>query len=499
MRPLPKTGRSLWVTLAVWMLPVLAFLMAAGLFLTSHALHDVADSAYDRSLSGAIRAIDLNISTESGSVGVELPYPLFESFQATAEGEVYFRVSTDDGLVQIGEALLPPPPDLEQGQILFYDAVYFGRDVRVGAYKRPLDRPLYGAPTAQNLVIEVAETTGSREAFRRAVLSRALWRDMAAVAAAALLLAIGVHMALKPLRNLQGRLDRRSPDDLRQIDPEGLPREVAPLVASVNRLVDRHRSQGEAQRRYIEDASHQLKTPIAVLRAQIDYAARLEDLPRIREVLEAMRGITDRSSRLTSQLLALARARNAILWAGENAEPVNLATLLEEVARLHLPFALRRGVIIEVEIDEVTAPPPLHVPEALLFEAVSNLTENAVAASPAGGHVWLRAACDAGTFEIEVRDSGPGVAPAMMEHLSGGQRFGALAGRSFTAPQRGEAGSSGLGVAVVHEIMRAINGTLALQNCPSGGLSALITINSRERPFGKGRAQSQARTSATES
>lgn len=489
----------MWLTLAFWMLPVLVFLMAAGLFLTSKALHDVADSAYDRSLSGAIRAINLNISTESGGVGVELPYPLFESFQATAEGEVYFRVSTDDGLVQIGEALLPPPPPLEQGQILFYDAEYFGRDVRVGAYKRALDRPLYGAPTAQNLVIEVAETTGSRDAFRRVVLSRALWRDMAAVAAAALLLAIGVHMALKPLRNLQGRLDRRSPDDLRQIDPEGLPREVAPLVASVNRLVDRHRLQGEAQRRYIEDASHQLKTPIAVLRAQIDYASRLEDLPRIREVLQAMRGITDRSSRLTSQLLALARARNAILWAGENAEPVNLATLLEEVARLHLPVALRRGVVIEIEMEDATAPPHLHVPEALLFEAVSNLTENAVAATPAGGQVWLRAACNAGTFEIEVRDSGPGMPAAMMERLIAGQRFGALAGRSFKAPDGDETGSSGLGVAVVQEIMRAIGGKLDLHNRPSGGLAARITITPRETPSRKGRPDSPRRPPATES
>jgi two-component system sensor histidine kinase TctE len=489
----------MWLTLALWMLPVLVFLMAAGLFLTSQALHDVADSAYDRSLSGAIRAIDLNISTESGGVGVELPYPLFESFQATAEGEVYFRVSTDDGLVQIGEALLPRPPPLEQGQILFYDAEYFGRDVRVGAYKRPLDRPLYGAPTAQNLVIEVAETTGSRDAFRRAVLSRALWRDMAAVATAALLLALGVHMALKPLRNLQGRLDRRSPDDLRQIDPEGLPREVAPLVASVNRLVDRHRLQGEAQRRYIEDASHQLKTPIAVLRAQIDYASRLEDLPRIREVLEAMRGITDRSSRLTGQLLALARARNAILWAGEDTEPVNLATLLEEVARLHLPVALRRSVVIEIELDEAKAPPPLHVPEALLFEAVSNLTENAVAATPAGGQVWLRAAYNAGTFEIDVRDTGPGLPPAMMDRLIAGQRFGALAGRSFKAPHGDETGSSGLGVAVVHEIMRAIGGVLDLQNHPSGGLAARITITVREPAPRKGRADSQRRPAATES
>lgn len=105
--------RPLWQALALWMLPTLLFLMIASLLLTVQSLRDVADSAYDRSLRGAIRAIDLRVSTESGGLGIELPYPLLESFQATADGEILFRVSTDDGLVQIGDTMLPPPPALK--------------------------------------------------------------------------------------------------------------------------------------------------------------------------------------------------------------------------------------------------------------------------------------------------------------------------------------------------------------------------------------------------
>ena len=127
------------------MLPTLLFLMIAGMALSLKTLRDVADSAYDRSLRGAIRAIDLRISTDSGGLGVELPYPLFESFQATADGEILFRVSTDGGLVQIGDALLPPPPPLTVGRVVFYDAMYYDQPIRVGAYMRPLDPPLYGA------------------------------------------------------------------------------------------------------------------------------------------------------------------------------------------------------------------------------------------------------------------------------------------------------------------------------------------------------------------
>ncbi|KQT52291.1 MULTISPECIES: sensor histidine kinase N-terminal domain-containing protein [unclassified Aureimonas] len=169
-----ETARPLWLTLALWTVPGLVFLLAAGLWVSATTLHELSDSAYDRSLAGAVRAINLNISTESGGVGVELPYPLFESFQATASGEVFFRVSTEDGLVQIGDALLPPPPALSVGEISFYDATYFDRPIRVAVFKRPLDRPLYGASNAQNIVIEVAETTGSREAFRQSLIHRAI-------------------------------------------------------------------------------------------------------------------------------------------------------------------------------------------------------------------------------------------------------------------------------------------------------------------------------------
>lgn len=305
-----RAGRPLWRTLALWMLPTLLFLMVAGMALSLKTLRDVADSAYDRSLRGAIRAIDLRISTDSGGLGVELPYPLFESFRATADGEILFRVSTDDGLVQIGDALLPPPPPLTVGRVVFYDAMYYDQPIRVGAYMRPLDPPLYGA-TGQNLIIEIAETTESRAAFLRTVVTRTAIRDLAALTAATLLLAVGVHAGLRPLRALRDRLDRRAPDDLRQIDLSGLPKEVRPLVLSVNSLVDRHRLQGEAQRRFIEDTSHQLKTPLAVLRAQIDRGLQLDDPAALHAVLRAMREITDRSSRLTGQLLALALARKA--------------------------------------------------------------------------------------------------------------------------------------------------------------------------------------------
>ena len=461
-------ARPLWLTLALWTVPGLVFLLAAGLWLSAVSLHDLSDSAYDRSLAGAIRAIDLNVSTESGGVGVELPYPLFESFQATASGEVHYRITTDDGLVQIGDALLPPPPQLSAGEMRFYDATYFDRPIRVAAFKRPLDRPLYGAPRAQNIVIEVAETTGSREAFRRQLLRRAVSRDVLAVLVAAALLALGVRFALAPLAALKDRLDRRQPDDRSRLDGAGLPREVRPLVGAVNDLLQRHREQGEAQRRFIDDASHQLKTPIAVLRSQVDYALGTDDPAATRRTLEAMRPVIDRAARMTTQLLALARAQNARLLDPSQEAPVDVGRLLVDVARLHLTQARRARVDLEIEAPD--RPLVARGAEALLFEALSNLVDNALRASPHGGRVVLLAAreSEGGWLRIEVADEGPGMTPVQL----------AQAGERFREGGIGEERSdrTGLGLSIVAAIAHAHGGELQLDNGPDGGLRASIRL-----------------------
>lgn len=470
VRSFRDTARPLWLKLALWTVPGLVFLSVAGLWLSAASLHDLSDSAYDRSLAGAIRAIDLNVSTESGGVGVELPYPLFESFQATASGEVYYRIATDDGLVQIGDALLPAPPPLSAGEMRFYDANYFDRPIRVAAFKRPLDRPLYGAARAQNIVIEVAETTGSREAFRRDLIRRAISRDALAVLVAAVLLALGVRFALAPLAALKERLDRREPDDRSRLDDAGLPREVRPLVGAVNDLLQRHRERGEAQRRFIDDASHQLKTPIAVLRSQVDFALRATDAETTRRALEAMRPVIDRAGRMTTQLLALARAENALLLDPSQEAAVDLPGLLRDVARLHLVQARRGRIDLEIEVPD--EPLMARGSEALLFEAVSNLLDNALRASPLDGHVVLRGARSeaAGWLLLEVQDEGPGMDDCTLKRV--GERFGG--GEAASGGEGAE--RTGLGLAIVAAIARAHGGELRLRNRSGNGVVASLRL-----------------------
>ena len=130
---------SLKRTVLTLLLPTLTVITALELFATHRTATDAANSAYDRSLLGAIKALDANISTPGGGLAVETPYTLFELFELTASGRVFFRVATEDGLVEIGYAAMPPPPrPLETRKPQFYDAIYFGEKVRVGSYARNL-------------------------------------------------------------------------------------------------------------------------------------------------------------------------------------------------------------------------------------------------------------------------------------------------------------------------------------------------------------------------
>ena len=128
---------SLWRLLAVLLLPLLAVVTGVELWMTRHDALEAANAAYDRSLLGALKSIDANISTASGGLSAELPYTMLEFFELTASGPVYFRVASSDGLVELGNADLPlPPGPLEPGVPRFYDATYFGESVRLAAYRR---------------------------------------------------------------------------------------------------------------------------------------------------------------------------------------------------------------------------------------------------------------------------------------------------------------------------------------------------------------------------
>ncbi|RYH39907.1 MAG: sensor histidine kinase, partial [Alcaligenaceae bacterium] len=170
---------SLWKRLAILLLPSLIALTAIELWMTRHDALEAANAAYDRSLLGALKSIDANISVASGGLAVELPYTMFEFFELTASGQVFFRVSTSDGLVELGSADLPAPPSLlTLGRPEFYDAMYFGEAVRLVAYQRAIDSSVQGAAERQSVLIQVGESTRSRQEFTSRFVRNAAVRDI---------------------------------------------------------------------------------------------------------------------------------------------------------------------------------------------------------------------------------------------------------------------------------------------------------------------------------
>ncbi|WP_019142629.1 sensor histidine kinase [Noviherbaspirillum massiliense] len=454
---------SLRRTVLTLLLPAFALIGAAELWVTYRTAVDAANSAYDRSLLGAIKAMDANISTASGGIAVELPYTMLEFFELTAAGEVFFRVATEDGLMEVGSADLPKPPvKLEPRMPYFYDAVYFGEKVRIGAYARYLDKPVTrGANPQHRIVIQVAETTGSRAEFIRKLVWQAAWRDFLLLAAAGGLLVLVLNLSLRPLARLREEVSARSPTDLTPIDRSAVPVDVQPLVDAINQHMLRNQKMSEELRRFVDDASHQLRTPLTTLRTQLDYVLRESDPGNVRRALGAISRQLDDATRRTNQMLSLARADAAEL----PVSTVDLQFVVGQVARDFVFQARERRINLELDCVDQSLPVQGHA--GMLREAVANLLHNAIRFAPEHGNVNLKLSQAAGYAFLSITDDGPGIPADQLPRL--GQRF-------FQAHNASPAGS-GLGIAIARAVVERHGGSLAIDNAPdTAGCIATIIL-----------------------
>jgi two-component system sensor histidine kinase TctE len=433
-------------TLLAFLLTAMTLLLAGELALSWRTTVDAANSAYDRSLLGALKAMDANIRTESGGLGVELPYNLFEFFELAASGPVYFRVATEDGLAVIGNGDLPlPPTPLRTGEPQFYEILYHDEPVRVAAYARELAAPLYGKGP-QRIVLQIAESTASRAGFATELLSRSLWRDvLLLVVAGTGILAAVVH-AMRPLRRLRESIARREAEDLRPIGLAGIPNEAKPLIEAINYQLDRVRALTGQQREFLDDASHQLRTPLSILRTQLDFAARSTDPAQVQAALEAARPILDRTIRLVHQLLVLARTQAE---AHLEKELLDANELAREVTRQYAAEARARGH--DYGFEAAPDALPIKGSAVLLTEALANLIDNAIRNAPDKGRVTVACRALSEQAHLSVRDNGPGMSDAARQ--AAGARFLRVAGSA-------QPSGAGLGLSISAAIAKRHGGQL---------------------------------------
>ncbi|WP_052754955.1 sensor histidine kinase [Lampropedia cohaerens] len=459
-------GVSLKRRLLLWLLPVLVGASAVGIWSSNHLLSLQAQQAYDRALAGVVQAIDLNISTTTGGLALTQPYQLLDIFELTASGNVYYSISTEDGLAQIGHAAMPMPATMPpQNQVHFFDALYMGNEpVRVAMLVRAMDPPLLAHGENQRIIVQVAESLQARERYTRELLWQVALQDVLVMLIVITVVVAGIEFSFMPLSRLLRNMQHRNDDDLSPIVSAGLPTEVTPLVASINRHMARFASHAQLQRQFLDDASHQLRTPLATLRTNVEYALRERDAMEMRSALQAMLGGLERAERVTNQMLALAKVHGASIGAHAFSElqDFDLGALLEESVRMMLPAA--RDKRLDYGIDRPTGQAmPMRGMRLLLQEALLNVLDNAIKYTPAHGSVLASISREGARLRVSVQDSGPGMSEDDMRQA--GTRF-----------RRGRAGrntsGAGLGLAIVDAIVKAHHGTMRLHNLGSAACGA---------------------------
>jgi two-component system sensor histidine kinase TctE len=372
--------------------------------------------------------------------------PAVEEFLKHTPADGAFAILDADGKVVAGETWLAglPPATLEPE---YHSEENGGVTWRI---VRQRQQTVMGEVT-----IVLADGSDPRQQWAKALLFKVLLPNLVLVAAAAFAVRWAVARALKPLLELREAVERRSPRDLSAIDENASPEEVRPLVNSLNRLFGLVNAQAESQRRFVADAAHQLRTPLAGLQAQVEAWAQAANsanppsatvrLPT--EQINKLRGATRRTSQLANQLLALSRA-DARGMQTQSMGPVTLKDLCEHMLENYLDAATVKHIDLGLDAEPVE----VMGHEWLIRELLANLVDNAVKYTPANGTVTIRCGARTEGIFLEVEDDGPGIAASECQRVL--ERFYRVQGT------QGE--GNGLGLAIADEIARVHHSQLEL-------------------------------------
>ncbi|MEQ6289986.1 sensor histidine kinase [Vogesella sp. GCM10023246] len=450
--------RSLRRELVQWVVIPLLPLAAATAWLAQDNAREAANAAFDRTLQASARSIAERITLQSGELVVDLPVAALEMFDPHFQDRVFYRIGFAGGSTITGDAELPLPAQLPAaGEVRFYDASF--RDEAIRSVVLAL--PLYYGGGQRLLLVQVGETTLSRQALARRLFRELLVQQWLIGAVAALLVAVGINRALRPLQRVRSILRERAGDPSLQLDVGSVQRELQPLVTALNTALSELEQQLAVQKRFIADAAHQLRTPLTLLKTQAEVTLRMDDPAEQRSGLASLVRATDQVIRLANQLLALSRAEP-----GPNRQDtreLDLAELARTVTLDFVTVALGKALDLGYEGDEHA---PLCGQPLLLREMLSNLVDNAVRYTPPGGEITVSAYARGDEVELCVADSGPGIP----------QEERALVFERFYRGQQAGGDGCGLGLAIVREIVRGHGGHIRLESGSVDGLRIVITL-----------------------
>ncbi|WP_432240161.1 sensor histidine kinase [Herbaspirillum robiniae] len=477
---------SLRSQLVRWLLIPLTLLVAVDAVSVYYNALEVADLAYDRSLLASTRALAERVSVVDGHVTADVPYVALDSFETDTLGRIYYKVTGPGGELVSGYGDLPPvPPDVKRSEaypalVRFYQADYHNQPIRIAA----LLQPVYDDSMRGIALIQVGETMDARNGMTRKILFDTLWRQGTLVSVAALLVWFAVRFVLRPVMQLREEVESRAPTDLSGFDPALVHKEMRPLVLAMNGYMERLQTLINGQRRFIADASHQLRTPLTVLKTQAELTLR--ELRRdagagathgaphtaihdeMNELVQGMARTTDATVHLANRLLTLARAEHGAAEGGT--APFSLTDAVRQVALELSQQAVARGIepAFEGEGDIRISGNAL-----LLHELMVNLLDNAIRYTPDGGRITLRvrAASEPGQPTgalLEVEDNGPGIPAAERDRVF--EPFYRAGATQHINPS-----GTGLGLSIVREIA-ALHRADVILDQPAQGSGLVVRI-----------------------
>lgn len=454
----PKQHRqpSLFGEILDWMMAPLMILWPISMAVEYSLAYSVANTAYDRELRNELVVISRQLTYSDGRVVLAIAEAGRQILVADELAEVAFQIRGTQNEVIDGDRELPGvefQPDMEPERVYFRNDTLRHRDVRV-AYMYAQVRGMPGA-----VLVQVAETEEKRTLLASNIIGGVLAAQFLLLPLALLLVWFGLSKGIAPLEEIRRTIRERRLHDLSPIDPTDAPEEIRPFIDSINDLMRRLSMSMQAQQRFVADAAHQMRTPLAGLKTQAELALRQRDLEGIEQTMRQIAMGADRASRLINQLLALARAES---HSPTGMQRLDLRALSESVSRDWVAQA--RSKSIDLGFESTSASVMVDGNPLLLRELLGNLIDNAIRYTPAGGAVTVRLDARADAAMLEVEDNGIGI-PATEQSL--------IFERFYRVLGTGSEGS-GLGLAIVREIAELHHGSAQLVPSQTGALFSVM-------------------------
>lgn len=428
---------SLFGEILDFMLAPLLLLWPLSIALTFLVARSLADTPFDQSLEDRVNAVAQQINPSKGAMVINLPQPAREILKTDQEDEIYFQVIDPSGSLVAGDPIVPGPSlyDFPQADLIkFRNEVVRGSELRI-AYLR-ID---FGDSFDGSFLVQVAETMNKRAALANEIIRGVILPQFIILPLSVFLVWFGLKRGLMPVTRLRNQIDTRQQNDLSPLNNRSMPEEIAPVVDSFNELLERLHHTMRTQQRFIADAAHQMKTPLAGLQTQAELAMRQQNPDEQRATLKQLSRSANRTARLVTQLLAMARAEHH--RATLPMAPFNLTELGRQATEEWANAALAKN--IDIGFESNSTPSFVTGQPVVLREMMNNLIDNAIRYTPRDGTITVRVyGPNFGGVRFEVEDNGPGIAPH--EHEKVFDRFYRVLGN--------DSDGSGLGLAIVREI-----------------------------------------------